>query len=175
MPNTFATLDVPVNDGSGVPFITRALGRPKTIVFSGPVLGRYIVEGSNDGGTNWDILVDDSGEQALFTTPSPGVRTFDCIVDRVRVRSVGNSPLPSPPTIALGAPPAVGTPVFGVLDMPVAPGLGAPFDLGTSAGAFKTVILRGAIPPASRYRVLVSIDAARLDEALPLPRAQQAP
>jgi hypothetical protein len=52
MPNTFATLDVPVNDGSGAPFITRALGRPKTIVFSGQVLGRYIVEGSNDGGTN---------------------------------------------------------------------------------------------------------------------------
>src|SRR5437762_12703189 len=132
MPNTFTALDVPINDGSGVPFVTRALGRPKTIVFSGPVLGRYIVEGSNDGGTNWDILVDDSGEQALFTTPSPGVRTFDCIVDRVRVRSLGNSPLPSPPTIALGAPPAVGTPVFGVLDIPVSPGLGAPFDPGLS-------------------------------------------
>ena len=61
MPNTFTTLDVPINDGSGVPFVTSGLGRPKTIVFSGPVLGRYIVEGSNDGGTNWDILVDDSG------------------------------------------------------------------------------------------------------------------
>src|SRR5882672_3600319 len=120
MPNTFTALDVPINDGSGVPFVTAALGRPKTIVFSGPVLGRYIVEGANDG-----------GQQALFTTQAPGVRTFDCIVDRVRVRSVGNASLGAPPTISLGAPPALGTPVFGVLDIPAAPGIGAPFDLGT--------------------------------------------
>src|SRR5438270_7804816 len=173
MPNTFATLDVPVNDGSGVPFITRALGRPKTIVFSGPVLGRYIVEGSNDGGTNWDILVDDSGQQALFTSQAPGVRTFDCIVDRVRVRSVGNASLGAPPTIALGAPPAVGTPVFGVLDMPAAPGIGAPFDLGMSAGAFKIFILRGAIPPGSRYTILGSIDGIRFDEVMLFTSDQQ--
>src|SRR6266700_6545670 len=166
MPNTFTALDVPINDGSGVPFVTAGLGRPKTIVFSGPVLGRYIVEGSNDGGNNWDILVDDSGQQALFTTQAPGVRTFDCIVERVRVRSVGNASLGAPPTIALGAPPAVGTPVFGVLDMPLAPGLGAPFDLGTSAGAFKTFILRGAIPGGSRYSVLGSIDGVRFDEVM---------
>jgi len=54
MPNTLTTLDVPVNDGSGVPFITHTLGRAKTIVFSGAVIGRYIVEGSNDGGSTWD-------------------------------------------------------------------------------------------------------------------------
>ena len=173
MPNTFTNLDVPINDGSGVPFITRDLGRPKTIVFSGPVLGRYIVEGSNDGGNNWDILVDDSGQQASFTTPTPGVRTFDCIVDRVRVRSVGNAPLPAPPTIALGAPPVVGTPVFGVLDMPAAPGLGAPFDLGASAGAFKTFILRGALPPNSRYSILGSIDGVRFDEVMLFTSDQQ--
>jgi len=173
MPNTFTSLDCPTNDGSGLPFITRALGRPKTIVFSGPVLGRYIVEGSNDGGNNWDILVDDGGQQALFTTPTPGVRTFDCIVDRVRVRSVGNAPLPTPPTIALGAPPVVGTPVFGVLDMPASPGLGAPFDLGTAAGAFKTFILRGAIPPGSRYTVLGSIDGTRFDEVMLFTSDQQ--
>lgn len=173
MPNTFTALDVPVNDGSGVPFVTRNLGRPKTIVFSGPVLGRYIVEGSNDGGSNWDILVDDSGQQALFTTQAPGVRTFDCIVDRVRVRSVGNASLGGPPTIALGAPPAVGTPVFGVMDMPGAPGLGAPFDLGASAGAFKTFILRGAIPPGSRYTILGSIDGVRFDEVMLFTSDQQ--
>src|SRR3954470_3764946 len=154
MPNTFTSLDVPINDGSGTPFITSALGRAKTIVFSGPVLGRYIVEGSNDGGSNWDILVDDSGQQALFTSQAPGVRTFDCIVDRVRVRSVGNASLGAPPTIALGAPPAVGTPVFGVLDMPAAPGIGPSFDLGLSAGAFKTFILREPSHrgPATRSR-----------------------
>lgn len=173
MPNTFATLDVPVNDGSGAPFITRALGRPKTIVFSGPVLGRYIVEGSNDGGNNWDILVDDSGQQALFTTQAPGIRTFDCIVDRVRVRSVGNASLGAPPTIALGAPPALGTPIFNALDVPNAPGLGAPFDLGLSAGAFKTFILRGAIPPGSRYTVLGSIDGVRFDEVMLFTSDQQ--
>ena len=173
MPNTFTALDVPVNDGSGLPFVTRALGRPKTIVFAGPVFGRYIVEGSNDGGSNWDILVDDSGQQALFTSPAPGVRTFDCIVDRVRVRSVGNASLGAPPTIALGAPPAVGTPVFGILDMPAAPGIGAPFDLGTSAGAFKTFILRGAIPPGSRYSILGSIDGVRFDEVMLFTSDQQ--
>ena len=173
MPNTFTTLDVPINDGSGVPFVTRGLGRAKTIVFSGPVLGRYIVEGSNDGGNNWDILVDDSGQQALFTAQAPGVRTFDCIVDRVRVRSVGNASLGAPPTIALGAPPAVGTPVFGVLDMPAAPGIGTPFDLGTSAGAFKTFILRGAIPPGSRYSVLGSMDGTRFDEVMLFTSDQQ--
>src|SRR3954470_2787065 len=173
MPNTFTTLDVPTNDGSGVPFVTAGLGRPKTIVFSGPVLGRYIVEGSNDGGNNWDILVDDSGQQALFTTQAPGVRTFDCIVDRVRVRSVGNASLGAPPTIALGAPPAVGTPVFGVLDMPAAPGIGAPFDLGTSGGAFKTFILRGASPSGSRYTILGSIDGIRFDEVMLFTSDQQ--
>src|SRR5206468_8076089 len=173
MPNTFTALDVPISDGSGVPFITRALGRPKTIVFSGPVLGRYIVEGSNDGGTNWDILVDDSGQQALFTTQAPGVRTFDCIVDRVRVRSVGNASLGAPPTIALGAPPALGTPVFGVLDMPAAPGIGASFDLGLSAGAFKTFILRGAIPSGSRYTIQGSIDGVRFDEVMLFTSDQQ--
>src|SRR5437763_9563329 len=157
MPNTFTALDVPINDGSGVPFVTAGLGRPKTIVFAGPVLGRYIVEGSNDGGNNWDILVDDSGQQALFTSQAPGVRTFDCIVDRVRVRSVGNASLRTPPTIALGAPPAVGTPVFGILDMPAAPGTGVPFDLGTSAGAVKTFILRGARPPGPRNTIPRSI------------------
>src|SRR5256885_8853557 len=153
MPNTFTALDVPVNDGSGVPFVTRTLGRPKTIVFSGPVLGRYIVEGSNDGGNNWDILVDDSGQQAFFTASAPGVRTFDCIVDRVRVRSVGNASLGAPPTIALGAPPAVGTPMFGVLDMPAAPGLGAPFDLGLSAGALYTLFPRRARSPRSPHTI----------------------
>jgi hypothetical protein len=173
MPNTFTTLDVPINDGSGVPFVTSGLGRPKTIVFSGPVLGRYIVEGSNDGGNNWDILVDDGGQQALFTTQAPGVRTFDCIVDRVRVRSVGNASLGAPPTIALGAPPAVGSPVFGVLDMPAAPGIGAPFDLGLSAGAFKTFILRGAIPPGSRYTIQGSIDGVRFDEVMLFTSDQQ--
>ena len=65
----------------------------KTIVFAGPVLGRYVVEGSNDGGTSWDILVDDDGEQALFTSQAPGVRNFDAIVGQVRVRSIGNSGL----------------------------------------------------------------------------------
>src|SRR5437762_9764685 len=173
MPNTFTALDVPINDGSGVPFVTAGLGRPKTIVFSGPVLGRYIVEGSNDGGNNWDILVDDSGQQAFFTAQAPGVRTFDCIVDRVRVRSVGNASLDGPPTIALGAPPAVGTPVFGILDMPAAPGTGVPVELATSAGAFKPFILRGAIPPGSRYTVLGSIDGTRFDEVMLFTSDQQ--
>jgi len=166
MPNTFQVLDVPTGDGAGVPFVASALGRPKTIVFSGPVLGRYVVEGSNDGGTSWDILVDDDGEQALFTSQAPGVRNFDAIVGQVRVRSIGNTGLSTRPMIALGAPPAVGTPVFGVLDVPTGPGAGAVFDLGLSAGAFKTFILRGSIPAGSRYSILGSMDGQSFQEVI---------
>jgi hypothetical protein len=173
MPNTFQVLDVPTGDGAGVPFIASALGRPKTIVFSGPVLGRYVVEGSNAGGTSWDILVDDDGEQALFTSQAPGVRNFDAIVGQVRVRSIGNSGLSTPPMIALGAPPAVGTPVFGVLDVPSGPGAGAVFDLGLSAGAFKTFILRGSIPAGSRYSILGSMDGHSFQEVILFTSDQQ--
>jgi hypothetical protein len=173
MPNTFQVLDVPTGDGAGVPFVATALGRPKTIVFSGPVLGRYVVEGSNDGGTSWDILVDDDGEQALFTSQAPGVRNFDAIVGQVRVRSIGNTGLSTPPMIALGALPAVGTPVFGVLDVPSGPGAGAVFDLGLSAGAFKTFILRGSIPAGSRYSILGSMDGHSFQEVILFTSDQQ--
>ncbi len=173
MPNTFQVLDVPTGDGAGVPFVASTLGRPKTIVFSGPVLGRYVVEGSNDGGTSWDILVDDDGEQALFTSQAPGVRNFDAIVGQVRVRSISNSGLSTPPMIALGAPPAVGTPVFGVLDVPSGPGAGAVFDLGLSAGAFKTFILRGSIPAGSRYSILGSMDGHSFQEVILFTSDQQ--
>ena len=173
MPNTFQVLDVPTGDGAGVPFVASALGRPKTIVFSGPVLGRYVVEGSNDAGTSWDILVDDDGEQALFTSQAPGVRNFDAIVGQVRVRSIGNSGLSTRPMIALGAPPAVGTPVFGVLDVPAGPGAGAVFDLGLSAGAFKTFILRGSIPAGSRYSILGSMDGLSFQEVILFTSDQQ--
>jgi hypothetical protein len=173
MPNTFQVLDVPTGDSAGVPFVASALGRPKTIVFSGPVIGRYVVEGSNDGGTSWDILVDDDGEQALFTSQAPGVRNFDAIVGQVRVRSIGNSGLSTPPMIALGAPPAVGTPVFGVLDVPSGPGAGAVFDLGLSAGAFKTFILRGSIPAGSRYSILGSMDGQSFQEVILFTSDQQ--
>src|SRR5579871_81164 len=173
MPNTFANLDVPTADGAGAPFVTSALGRPKTIVLSGPVLGRYVVEGSNDGGTSWDILVDDNGDQALFTSRAPGIRSFDTVVERVRVRSSGNNQLPAPPVIALGAPPAVATSSFGVLDVPAGAGFGAPFDLGLSAGAFKTFILRGAIPPGSRYSIQGSMDGQNFQEVILFTADQQ--
>ncbi len=173
MPNTFQVLDVPTGDGTGVPFVATALGRPKTIVFSGPVLGRYVVEGSNDGGNTWDILVDDDGEQALFTSQAPGVRNFDSIVGQIRVRSIGNIGLTTPPMIALGAPPAVGTSLFGVLDVPSGPGTGAVFDLGLSAGVFKTLILRGSIPPGSRYSIQGSMDGHSFQEVILFTSDQQ--
>jgi hypothetical protein len=173
MPNTFQNLDVPTADGAGVPFVTSTLGRPKTIVLSGRVLGRYIVEGSNDGGTSWDIIVDDDGQQALFTSQAPGVRNFDCVVALVRVRSVGNAGLAAPPTISLGAPPAVAPSSFGVLAVPASSGFGAPFDLGLSAGAFKTFILRGALPAGSRYSILGSMDGQSFQEVLLFTADQQ--
>ena len=94
---------------------------------------------------------------------APGVRTFDCIVDRVRVRSVGNAALAAPPTIALGAPPAVGH--AGVRRPGHARRARASARRSTSAlsaGAFKTFILRGAIPPGSRYSILGSMDGHAL-------------
>jgi hypothetical protein len=75
--------------------------------------------------------------------------------------------------IALGAPPAVGTSLFGVLDVPTGPGAGAVFDLGLSAGAFKTFILRGAIPPGSRYSILGSMDGHSFQEVILFTSDQQ--
>jgi hypothetical protein len=174
MPNSFSPLDVPLVDGPGVPLITSAFGRQKTIGFSGAgVKGRYVVEGSNDGGNTWDILIDDDGAQALFTSGSPGLRNFDCIVDRVRVRSINNGRVTTPPVVSIGAPPLTSTPIFGVLDVPAASGPGPPFDLGLSAGPFKTFILRGAIAPGSRYTISGSIDGERFDEALLFTADQQ--
>jgi hypothetical protein len=174
MPNSFNQIDVPLADGPGVPLIASALGRQKTIAFSGSkVRGRYVVEGSNDGGNTWDILIDDDGAQALFTSAAPGLRIFDCILDRIRVRSINNGQVATPPTISVGASPLLSTPIFGVLDMPVAPGSGQPFDLGLSAGPFKTFILRGAIPTGARYTILGSIDGQRFDEALLFTSDQQ--
>jgi len=174
MPNSFQSLDVPLVDGPGVPFITSAFGRQKTIGFSGSgVRGRYVVEGSNDGGNNWDILIDDDGAQALFTSVTPGLRGFDCMVERVRVRSVNNGRVATPPVISIGAPPPVGAPLFGVLNVTEAPGVGAPFDVGLSAGSFKTFILRGAIPTGGRYVISGSIDGQRFEEALLFTSDQQ--
>jgi hypothetical protein len=174
MPNSFSQLDVPFVDGPGVPLITSALARQKTIGFSGAgVKGRYVVEGSNDGGNTWDILIDDDGAQALFTNGSLGLRNFDCIVDRVRVRSINNGRVTTAPVVSIGAPPLTSTPIFGVLDVPAASGPGAPFDLGLSAGPFKTFILRGAIASGSRYTISGSIDGQQFDEALLFTADQQ--
>lgn len=174
MPNSFSQLDVPLVDGPGLPLITSGFGRQKTIGFSAPsVRGRYVVEGSNDGGNTWDILIDDDGAQALFTSGASGLRSFDCVVDRVRVRSISNGQVAAPPVVSIGATPVIAAPIFGVLDIPPAPGSGTPFDLGLEAGAFKTFILRGAIPPGSRYTILGSLDGQQFDEALLFTADQQ--
>ncbi|HVV16000.1 MAG TPA: hypothetical protein VHH90_02255 [Polyangia bacterium] len=57
--------------------------------------------------------------------------------------------------------------------MPASPGVGAPFDLGLSAGAFKTFILRGAIPAGSRYSILGSMDGQNFQEVLLFTADQQ--
>ena len=73
MPNMFISLDVPRGEGVGVPAIVSTTGHPKTFVLAGSVSGgRYVVEGSNDGGNSWDILVDDDGTQALFISANSG-------------------------------------------------------------------------------------------------------
>ena len=174
MPNTFTTLDVPINDGSGVPFVTRALGRPKTIVFSGPVLGRYIVEGSNDGGNNWDILVDDSGQQALFTSPGAG-RPHLRLHRRPRARAQRRQRL-ARRAADDRARRAAGRRHAGVRRPGHAGRARASARRSISAlsaGAFKTFILRGAIPPGSRYTILGSIDGVRFDEVMLFTSDQQ--
>jgi hypothetical protein len=167
MPNTFISLDVPAAEGAGTAAIATLLGSPKTFVFSGDSSSRrYVVEGSNDGGGTWDILVARDGTQALFAGRNTGARTIDAIVDRVRVRTIGNVRNTPAPAISMGASPAVGTNVFGTLDVPATNSLGAPFDLGQSAGPLKTVTLRGAIPTTARYSILASMDGTNFDQVM---------
>src|SRR6516164_7719700 len=144
MPNVFASLDVPTSDATpGAPFDVAATGRPKTLVLDGPIRpgGRYIVEGSTNFGTTWDILVGPDGTQGLFTSDNTGTKTIEAIVTHVRVRSEGNGVVTTPPSITLGAPPAVGPSVFQALPVPSVNGPGPIVDLGDSAGPFKTVVL----------------------------------
>ena len=175
MPNRFIALDVPVAaNGTGAPVDVSDTGHPKTFVLTGPVTGRYVVEGSNDGGKTWDILVDDNdGTQVLFTSQNSGVKTVDCVVGQVRVRSIRALTTGTPPTITMGVPPALGTNSFGTLDVPAASGSGAVLDLGLSVGPLKTFVLRGAVPERGRFTVLASMDGVRFDEAMLFTADQQ--
>ena len=175
MPNTFISLEVPrAANTAGAPTNVAFTGHPKSFVLAGPVNGRYVVEGSNDGGQSWDILVDDSdGTQVLFTSQNGGARSVDCIVQQVRVRGVRNLTSGDPPAITMGAPPALGPNFFSTLDVPSAPGLGAVLDLGLSVGPLKTFILRGAVPERGRFTVLASMDGSRFDEAILFTSDQQ--
>jgi hypothetical protein len=167
MPNTFISLDVPPADGAGTPAITTLLGSPKTFVFSGDSSARrYVVEGSNDGGATWDILVARDGTQALFSGRNTGAKTIESIVDRVRVRTIGNARNIPAPAISMGASPAVGTNIFGVLEVPASNSLGTPFDLGASAGPLKTVTVRGNLPTTARYSILASMDGTNFDQIM---------
>jgi hypothetical protein len=175
VPNTFVALDVPATaDGVGAPTSVAATGHPKSLVLAGPVSGRYVVEGSNDGGRTWDILIDDNdGTQALFTSANAGVKSVDLIVEQVRVRTSRVLPAADRPTLTLGAPPALGANFFSRLDVPAAPGLGAVLDLGLSVGPLKTFILRGPVPPGGRFTILASMDGLRFDEAMLFTADQQ--
>src|SRR6516162_7154001 len=143
MPNLFASLDVPTSDATpGAPFDVTATGRPKTLVLDGAVRsgGRYIVEGSTNGGAAWDVLVGLDGTQGLFTSDNGGTKSIDAIVTHLRVRSEGNGIVTTPPSLTVGAPPAVGPSVFRTLPIPPVNGPGPIVDLGDSAGPFKTVV-----------------------------------
>jgi hypothetical protein len=163
MSNTLVSLDVPLVDGTGATTDTSAVGSPKTFIFSGPATGRYIVEGSNDGAT-WDVLLGRDGTAVVFAGRAPGPKTVETIVKNVRVRSVGNGSLTTPPSLALGAPAALGTNVFGALDVPATSGFGAVFDLGLQAGPLKAFTARGPIPPGARYAIQGSIDGVNFDD-----------
>ncbi|MDX2023250.1 MAG: hypothetical protein SF187_23655 [Deltaproteobacteria bacterium] len=175
MPNTFITLDVPnVANGAGVPTLVGGTGHPKSFVLTGALTGRYIVEGSNDGGTTWDILKDDNdGTEALFTSQNAGTKSVDCIVERVRVRVARALPTSTPPSVTMGAPPALGFNFFGRLDVPDAAGTGAVLDLGLNVGPLKTFVLRGMVPERARFTIQASMDGARFDEAMLFTSDQQ--
>lgn len=167
MPNTFISLNVPNTDTAGAPAITSLTGSPKTFVFAADAIpnGRYIVEGSNDGGVTWDIIVGLDGTQVLFASNNTAGKSVEAVVDRVRVRSVGNGPVALPPSITMAAPPAPGPSIFGVLNVPTAEGLGNVTDLGASAGPVKTFIVRGDIRPGSRFTILASLDGSHFEPA----------
>src|SRR5438105_4767557 len=98
MPNTFASLIVPTSDQlSGDAFDVRQTGPAKTFVFDGVVRpgGRYIVEGSADGGDAWDILTGRDGTPVFFTADRQGTRTLDvlCRFLRVQREAGGVSPI----------------------------------------------------------------------------------
>ena len=163
--NSFLQLNVPANDTAGASTVTALTGSPKTFAFGSDVVpnGRYVVEGSNDGGLTWDILVGLDGTQVLFSSSNTASKTVEAIVDRVRVRSAGNGTVAVPPSITMAAPPALATSTFGTLNVPPSDGLGTPFDLGPSAGPVKTVIVRGDIRSGSRFTILASIDGAQFE------------
>ncbi|MDX2116261.1 MAG: hypothetical protein SFZ24_11680, partial [Planctomycetota bacterium] len=176
MPNTFISLEVPRGDGVGAAVDTALTGHPKTFVLAGPVRtgARYVIEGSNDGGATWDILLDDDdGTQVMFNARSSGAKSADCVVGKVRVRSIFGPLDADPPSITMGAPPVAGSPFFARLDVPPQSGLGAPLDLGLSAGPLKTFTVRGPIPPGSRYTILASMDGVQFDEVLLFTADQQ--
>jgi hypothetical protein len=167
MSNSFIQLDVPARDIAGAPAVTTLAGSPKTFAFAADDVphDRYVVEGSNDGGLTWDILVGLDGTQVLFTSSNTAPKTVHAIVDRVRVRSAGNGAVALPPSITMASPPATSPSVFGVLNVPQAEGLGIPFDLGASAGPVKTFVVRGDIRPGSRFTILASVDGIHFEPA----------
>lgn len=172
MPNSFITLDVPAREGAGIPAVVALTGHPKSFVLAGAIPGaRYIVEGSNDGGNSWDILVDDDGTQVLFTSADGGARSVDCVVEQVRVRCIRAAA--TAPSITMGAPPALGPSFFSTLPVPSTQGQGTPVDLGLNVGPLKTFTVRGAIPAGARFGILASMDGVRFDEVIQFTADQQ--
>jgi hypothetical protein len=175
MPNTFLSLEVPTEANStGTPVHVGATGHPKTFVMTGPIAGRYVVEGSNDGGNTWDILVDDNdGTQVLFASPNAGAKSVDCVVERVRVRSLRTATGGVLPGMTMGAPPSLGANFFGKLHVPEEPGVGNVLDVGLNVGPLKTFVLRGPVAPRARFTVQASMDGVRFDEVLLFTADQQ--
>jgi len=110
------------------------------------------------------VLLGRDGTAIVFAASAPGPKTIETVVKNMRVRSVGNSRVATLPSITLGAPSALGTNVFGVLDVPARNGFGLVFDLGLQVGPLKTFTARGSIPVGSRYAIQGSIDGTHFDD-----------
>jgi hypothetical protein len=165
---------VPVGEGVGTPAIVGMTGHPKSFVLAGTVPGgRYVVEGSKDGGSTWDILIDDDGTEALFISNNGGIKSVDCIVEQVRVRSIRNQAGAPAPSITMGAPPAFGANFFATIPVPASQGLGDPLDLGVHVGPLKTFTVRGQNLSGSRFSILASMDGVQFDEVIQYTADQQ--
>lgn len=152
MPNQFAALPVPADDGVGAWVDTSAMAPEKTVtVDGGAYAGALIIESSNDAQTSGCALAG----LPVFTGGTAAPVDVFAATQWMRVRRSGTFGGPGAPTVTIGAPPATAS-VFGAMAVPAGDGVGAGIDLsaGGDANTFNVVG-----PFSGRLAIEVSTDA----------------